>query len=857
MNKEVLNKLRDPKFYLENFCKVKSKVGGLVPFVLREAQKDLFNTIKRHNRVIVLKARQIGFSAAVTGYFYHATIMNPGVTTALIGYNMPMVTELLDKVKTFYKTTPPEMRPTMKYNSKYEMSFPKLDSKVMVLPSTENVGSGYTLNFCLSGNTNIMCPNGIVKNIKEVVAGDFILNGSGGPSKVKRVSKIKNDKRLIKINIYGTEDLILTEDHKVLVRGDVNNKHKGIWKEAKDIAEKDYIAYPYFQCRDRHKTIKFGQTNNKWRKPVNNVIDINFGLGEFIGWYLAEGTCSYGRISLSVNKNEVEYVMGVISRSIIKNVTSVGVCHSRKSQTAVIRINGVDFANFIGNKFGYRCDDKYINDDIWYWGWQFAYGMVKGMFLGDGSLRVKNKAVFTSVNGKLIYQLKKILVSLRIGLASVYYKNNVSRYGKASRPRYDLALHGKGNYKLRRKFGFELPVYNSKSAIYRTQHFPTINQGFGFWRRGKFHYWARIKKIETAPHEEYVYDISMERPPYSFLTTSGVVHNCLATELPKWDKADEKMASLLPAIPSTGKLVIESSPKGVGNLFHRMWVTDNEYVKKEYGWQWGYSREEIERIKLEINDPQIFAQEYDLTFLASGACVFEQELLDKCRKTILKLGDMVEDDGKKYSVEMEDDWLIYRRPNPNHFYCLGADVGEGLAGGDYSVGIIWDRNTGEEVALFRKKVPPDVFAIILNKMGRRYNNALMVPEVNSPGLAVVMALKQLVYPSPYFRLDKLDTMSAAFTDKLGWRTTSSNKDTLIIEFAKALRDKTLTIHSKILFDEMVVYVRDKNGNMNAQEGFNDDTVMAAAIGFQGFKVLYSEKLEQIDYRAYMPKSFAY
>ena len=52
MNKDdLLKKMRDPRFYLESFCKIKTKpradgVRGLVPFKLKPAQLDIFNTIK-------------------------------------------------------------------------------------------------------------------------------------------------------------------------------------------------------------------------------------------------------------------------------------------------------------------------------------------------------------------------------------------------------------------------------------------------------------------------------------------------------------------------------------------------------------------------------------------------------------------------------------------------------------------------------------------------------------------------------------------------------------------------------------------------------------------------------------------
>ena len=481
MKEEILNKLNDPKFYLENFCQIKSKKGGMIPFILNEAQKDLFNALRNHRRIIVLKARQLGFSTAVSGWIYHTTIMNPGVTSALIGYNSDLVSELLDKIKTFYRTTPKGLRPTIKYDTKYEISFPKMDSKIMILPSTENVGSGYTL------------------------------------------------------------------------------------------------------------------------------------------------------------------------------------------------------------------------------------------------------------------------------------------------------------------------------------------------------------------------------------------HNVLLTELPKIEKPEEKMASLLPAIPITGKLVIESSPKGMGNLFHRMWVNDNEYLKKEYGWWWGYSEEEIAKIKADINDPQIFAQEYELTFLSSGRPVFDMNLLIKQRQNILQVGDIVPlPNGEKHMVYEDDGWRFYKQPTFGGIYACGGDVSEGIMGGDYSVAIIWDRRNGEEVAMYRGHIPPDRFAETLNKVGRKYNNALMVIESNSHGLTTITKLfKDLVYPSPYFRQDKLEGVSLSFSEKLGWKTSKVTRPRMIDDFAAALRENSLLIHSKELLDEMTIMVYDDNGDIVAQSGFHDDCVFAACIGFQGFKVLYGKELSQLNYHNYLPKTFAY
>jgi len=481
MSKEkLLRIMKDPKMYLENFCRIKGKKPGLIPFILNEAQKDLFNAINTSNRVIILKSRQIGFSTAVTGYFYHNTITNPGTNTALIGYNSDLTAELLDKVKTFYNTTPEEIRPTLHYNSKYEISFPKINSKIIVLPSTENVGRGYTLN-------NVLC-----------------------------------------------------------------------------------------------------------------------------------------------------------------------------------------------------------------------------------------------------------------------------------------------------------------------------------------------------------------------------------TELAFWDKQLDKMTALEASVPIDGRIVIESTPNGVGDVYHRTWMAkDNGYTKKEYGWWWGYTEEEIDKIRNRMNNPLRFAQEYGLEFLASGRPVFDVNVLKKQRENILKLGDKVKVGEDDFIVQDIDGIRVYKPPQKDGLYVVGVDVAEGVEGGDYSVAIIWDRKTGEEVAMYRGLLPPDIFANKLNKWGRWFNDALMVVEINNHGLTTVTCLRQHIYPTMYFRQEKFETISQKSSDKIGWKTTKVTKPLLIDDFAQAMRDKTLTIHSKELIDEMSVFVYDDNGNPVSMEGYHDDCIIAGGIAFQGFKILHDKPLDQLNYEKYLPVGFAY
>ena len=86
---------------------------------------------------------------------------------------------------------------------------------------------------------------------------------------------------------------------------------------------------------------------------------------------------------------------------------------------------------------------------------------------------------------------------------------------------------------------------------------------------------------------------------------------------------------------------------------------NNGYIKNEYGWWWGYSKDEIEVIRKRFGNPRNFAQEYGLEFLASGRNVFPPEMVKRMRKHVLRVGDETKDyDGNEWTVKEEDRLII-------------------------------------------------------------------------------------------------------------------------------------------------------------------------------------------------------
>ncbi len=207
--------------------------------------------------------------------------------------------------------------------------------------------------------------------------------------------------------------------------------------------------------------------------------------------------------------------------------------------------------------------------------------------------------------------------------------------------------------------------------------------------------------------------------------------------------------------------------------------------------------------------------------------------------------------------EQPDGLRIYKPPVKGHLYVVGADVAEGVLGGDYSVAVIYDRRSGEEVAFYRGHIPADKFGLKLGEWGRMYNEALMVVEINNHGLTTVTALRNSIYPNLYFRPTKFDTMGSQWSDRLGWKTTKITRPLMIDDLNDAFREGLLTLHSLEMVEEMLTFIFDVSNNMVPMSSFHDDAIFASAVGFQGFKVLYDKPLDQIHYGDHLPTSFSY
>ena len=258
------------------------------------------------------------------------------------------------------------------------------------------------------------------------------------------------------------------------------------------------------------------------------------------------------------------------------------------------------------------------------------------------------------------------------------------------------------------------------------------------------------------------------------------------------------------------------------------------------------------------NDLRKFHQEFPTTareaFVTTGRGVFDTDNLNKqvlVSQTLqrerpsegfhIPVQSWKERGGEKYIIEAMDDGelQIWERPTPNKEYRIGADVSEGIDVGrdtDWSVAVVLNAQTMDEVAMLRIKIDPDLFAWQLASLGKWYNNAKLVVERNNHGLVTLKFLSDVhLYPDIYSE-KILDERSSRSARKLGFHTTVKSKP-LIIDYLKELiREDEIKIRSPKILDELQTFVNLPNGKMAAQSGSHDDCVMALAIACFGCKM---------------------
>ena len=296
---------------------------------------------------------------------------------------------------------------------------------------------------------------------------------------------------------------------------------------------------------------------------------------------------------------------------------------------------------------------------------------------------------------------------------------------------------------------------------------------------------------------------------------------------------DKIYTSIKPTIATGGGIIALSSPNGVGNWFHRMY-TEAEVGKGDFKaiklrWDLHPDRtgdwEATERANMSARE---FAQEYDCDFLGSGNSLVEPDTLTFYEQNFIQ--DPIE---RRF---MGGDFWIWKYSDYAKSYIVCADVARGDSS-DFSAFHIIDVESCEQVAEYKSQVDTRTFGNMLVSVAAEYNNALLVVENANIGWDVINTIIEKGYQNLHYSpkihgdisADKWISKMESEQTVPGFTTSVKTRPLVISKMESYIRDKHFIFHSKRLLEELRVFVW-INGKAQAQNGYNDDLVMALGMG---------------------------
>ena len=291
---------------------------------------------------------------------------------------------------------------------------------------------------------------------------------------------------------------------------------------------------------------------------------------------------------------------------------------------------------------------------------------------------------------------------------------------------------------------------------------------------------------------------------------------------------DTIWTGIYPTISTGGRVVILSTPNGVGGQYYKLYTEAeaglNEFNAIKLPWDVHPERDDdwFAKTTANMSERQI-AQEYLCDFATSG----DTFLGDADIKWVSEcIAPPIAREGEDKNV-----W-IWKYPLSEKNYIISADVARGDAK-DYSTFHIIDVEEGELVAEYKGKIRPDNFAVLLSEWGHKYNKALLCPENNSFGYATILKLQELQYPKLYYRQRKTTYIGGyipkSSPDIAGFTTNGKTRSMILGKLEEIIRNKQLIIRSSRTYEELKTFTWN-TGRAQAKRGFNDDLVISLAIG---------------------------
>jgi hypothetical protein len=302
------------------------------------------------------------------------------------------------------------------------------------------------------------------------------------------------------------------------------------------------------------------------------------------------------------------------------------------------------------------------------------------------------------------------------------------------------------------------------------------------------------------------------------------------------DNIEDIWTSAQSTLSTGGGAIVLSTPNGVGNWFHKVWVqamSGEQWNPIKLHWTVHPDRNKKWREEqTKLLGEKGAAQECDCDFINSGYTVVEGPTLEWYEQTYVK--DPLEKRG------FDGNYWLWDYPNYSRDYVVVADVSRGDST-DYSAFHVIDIESVEQVAEYKGKIETKQFGAMLTSIAAEWNNAMLVIENANIGWAVIQEVIDRNYQNLYYSYREVGYIDDDIHLRKGWdlkrkedmvpgfSMTSRTRPLVVSKLDTYMRERTPIIHSKRLIEELFVFIW--NGSRaEAQRGYNDDLVMSFSTG---------------------------
>ena len=768
LTKEELTQLyqvsRDP-FYFSTFIKVVNPVHGVVNFDLYPYQRSVLYQFLKERFNIILKFRQAGITELISLYCLWLCMYHPNKKVNIISIKDTVAKKVLKKIKFMYKNLPSHLQTPIingrvgEYGSATSMEFSN-GSLIESIPTSENAGRSESLSLLVIDEAAAVrwaasiwasalptLSTGGAAIVNSCVTGDTKIVTRNGLLRIDTVCP--KEKGISDISALGIE--VLTHNLKwKKVLASVNKGKLTTWDIKTTKGTK-------LSCTPAHKLL----TTWGW-KPVKEILEkdlnvIEYDLGLDSRKALPQTVAPKKRVIKQIKGYPRYYISNLGEVFIQKPDGSLQRKEGRPNLQGYLRIklwNRGHHRNFnihrlVVEHFIGKIPKGYVVDHI---DGNKSHNYVTNLEIvsvAENTRRASESNYQMALGSRTAVNRYPLQV---VGIIQEIYPKVKHLWAKGS--------NGNGYQNLIVK-----EVFNRTGILIDTKYLSKIINGTR---------WGGLTLSKIQVLREYkaeIFDISVE---------------------------DDQSYFVSPCLPS------HNTPLGLGGFYHSTWVDalshSNGFNPLRLRWQMHPERDErwYQEMARALG-PKKTAQEIDGDFLSSGNTVFDPadiRAIEECLSEYVVIKS-------RFSGQYKE----FNEVDPNGEYFIGADCATGRAT-DYSSFTCMNRD-GEEVAIFKGRIPLDQYAKLLGDTGEKFNFAMLAPETNDIGAAVTSMLQTEGYPNLYHYQKLLKKKGKSKPDielVPGWLTTTKNRSIIIEGLETDIRNDDVIIKDPFFVQEAYTFI---------------------------------------------------